>query len=208
MRGGRIGRRALATLGEELSRARLNDGASLRAVGDKAGMSRWTVARYLAGDYDAATFVEMSELLAVLGLGLSVSTYPLGDGPRDAEHAAEIAGFLAHAAAPLTWRTEVPLPNAGDARAWDAVIHGHGKRTGVELERRLGDTQAIGRRIALKRRDGGVDHLLVLVSDTRRNRAVLRANPAFLADLPRRPFKDVLTHLAAGHHPGDALVLI
>lgn len=143
-RGRRIGFGALAKLGEELRLARLDSSISLETVASRAGTSRWTVARYQSGRYEGAKLVEMSELLAISGLGLAVSTYPLGDGPRDSRHASQLADFLAHVSAPLAWRTEVPLPNAGDARAWDAVKSGRGKRTGVELERALRDTQALG----------------------------------------------------------------
>ena len=140
-RGRRLGLRVLAELGEELRRARLSRGASQAELGSAAGVSRSKAARYESGRHLAASLVEMSQLLAAAGLGLKASTYPLGDGPRDSRHAAGLAGFLAHAAPPLSWRTEVPLPNAGDARAWDALITGAGRRTGVEYERVLHDIQ-------------------------------------------------------------------
>jgi transcriptional regulator with XRE-family HTH domain len=207
-RGRRIGREAIRQIGEELRRRRLEVGASQGVVAGRAGMSRQMEARYESGDYLSARVLEACELLAVVGLGLKVSTYPLGDGPRDTRHATELGGFLAHAAAPLSWRTEVALPNPGDARAWDAVISGAGKRTGVEYERALRDTQAQGRRLALKRRDGGVHYLLLLVAGTRANRAVLAAHPTFMPDLPRRPLRHVIAEVAAGRHPGDGLVFL
>lgn len=173
----------------------------------EAGLSRTKVARYESGAYQAATIVQMCQLLAAAGLGLRVSTYPLGHGVRDARHARGLSGVLQHAAPPLAWRTEVPLPNAGDARAWDALLTGAGRRTGVEYERVLHDTQAQGRRLALKRRDGGVDYLLVIFADTRANRAALRDQPTFMADLPRLPLQQAVAALWAGRHPGDALVL-
>ena len=69
-----------------------------------------------------------------------------------------------------------------DQRAWDAVIttvaqagDGRPRRCliGVEAETRLRDLQALQRRLALKRRDGGVDRVILLVADTRSNRAIL-----------------------------------
>lgn len=172
-----------------------------------AKVSRATEARYESGTYQGVTIVGAAELLGVVGLGLRVSTYPLGDPPRDREHALLGAAFLGHVGPPLSWRTEVPLPNAGDARSWDGALMGRGRRTGIEFERVLGDVQAQGRRIALKRRDGGVDYLLVVVADTAANRRALRQWHTFLPELPRLTTRYVLEELENGRHPGDGLVL-
>src|SRR4051794_21870690 len=199
-RGHRIGLRLLANIGEELWTARATSGTSQLDVGRAAHVSRSTEGRYESGQYEGATIVGAAELLAVVGLGLAVSTYPLGDPPRDRRHVALGAGLLAHVRPALTWRTEVPLPNAGDARTWDATITGERKRTGVEFVRVLGDLQAVSRRIALKRRDGGVDYLLVVVADTRANRAILNDATTFMPELPRLAPPDVFEALEAGHH--------
>jgi transcriptional regulator with XRE-family HTH domain len=206
-RGHRLGLKALGAVAKELRTARLASGASQSAVGALAKVSHATEARYESGTYQGVTIVGAAELLAVVGLGISVSTYPLGDPPRDRDHALLGAAFLEHAAPPLIWRTEVPLPNAGDARSWDAMITGAQRRTGVEFERVIGDVQAQGRRIALKRRDGGVDYLLVVVADTPANRRALRQWQTFLPELPRLGIRQVLEALEAGRHPGDGLVL-
>lgn len=198
----------MAAIGEELRRARITSGTSQTAVGVAAKVSRSTEARYEAGDFEAATIVGAAELLACVGLGLSVSTYPLGDPPRDRRNALLVGTLIEHVAPPLVWRTEVPLPNAGDARGWDVTLTGRRRRTGVEFERVLRDVQATSRRIALKRRDGGVDYLLVVIEDTRANRRVLRDWPTFLPELPRLPTEQVLAALEAGTHPGDGIVLL
>ena len=67
----------------------------------------------------------------------------------------------------LRWRTEVPLLIPGDLRAWDATIVGPGFGVGVEAETRLRDLQAAARRTNLKQRDGELDHVILLVADTR-----------------------------------------
>jgi transcriptional regulator with XRE-family HTH domain len=195
-------------IGDELRRARITSGTNQTAVGTAANVSRSTEARYEAGDFEAATIVGAAELLACVGLGLSVSTYPLGDPPRDRRNALLVRTLLEHVAQPLVWRTEVPLPNAGDARGWDVTLTGHKRRTGVEFERVLGDLQATSRRIALKRRDGGVDCLLVVVADTKENRRLLRDWPTFLPELPRLGTEQVFAALEAGTHPGDGIVLL
>ena len=153
-----------------------------------------------------ATIIGAAELLAVAGLGLSISIYPLGDPPRDRRHAELVMSLCSHVNAPLTWATEVPLPNAGDVRGWDVVIRGRANRTGVEVVRVLNDVQGLSRRIALKRRDGGVNHLLVVIADTAPNRRALHDWPTFLPDLPRLNTSDVLASLERGEHPGDGLV--
>jgi hypothetical protein len=97
--------------------------------------------------------------------------------------------------------TEVALPIDGDRRAWDAMIVGAGWRVGVEAETVLDDIQAVERRLALKRRDGDVDHVILLVADTRRNRLALAAAPGAFGDLPPRARMARRT-LAAGRNPG------
>jgi transcriptional regulator with XRE-family HTH domain len=198
----------VAKIGHELRQARVTSGTSQTEVGLLAKVSRSTEARYEAGDFEAATIVGAAELLACVGLGLSVSTYPLGDPPRDRRNALLVGTMLEHVAPPLVWRTEVPLPNAGDARGWDVTLTGHKRRTGVEFERVLRDIQATSRRIALKRRDGGVDYLLVVVEDSKANRRALGNWPTFLPELPRLSADQVLAALEAGTHPGDGIVLL
>lgn len=207
-RARRTGLRALETVARELRDARVGLGVSQADVAVRARTSRATASRYESGRYEAATFVEAARMLSAVGLGLSVSTYPLGDGLRDARHAAVLMRLLDHVGSPLAWRTEVPLPNAGDLRSWDAVIAGAGLRTGVEVETVVRDVQALARRLALKRRDGGVHGLLVVVADTRRNRAVLRGYGGLLPDLPRLTTRTVLADLQAGRHPGSGLILL
>jgi hypothetical protein len=65
------------------------------------------------------------------------------------------------------------------------------------------------RRLTLKLRDSGADHVLLVVSDTRSNREAVAAANQVLVGLfsvsPRR----ALASLAAGKHPGgSALVFL
>jgi transcriptional regulator with XRE-family HTH domain len=207
-RGRRLGFRALARIGEELRLARTTNGTSRRELGASASVSRTTEARYESGRFEAVTVIGAAELLAAAGLGLSVSIYPLGDPPRDRRHADLGATLLSHVTAPLTWRTEVPLPNPGDARSWDIVVYGQRKRTGTEIVRVMSDLQALSRRVALKRRDGGVDYLLVVIEDTPFNRRIVRESPTFLPELARFKTGDVIRALQTGQHPGDGVVLL
>jgi hypothetical protein len=81
-------------------------------------------------------------------------------------------------------------------------------RVGVEAETVIDDTQALDRKLALKTRDGNVDHVILLVADTPRNRRALAAANASFAALPLRT-RDVLVALRAGVEPrGSGVVLL
>ena len=174
-------------------------------------MSRSRYAEVERGRTETLTVVEFHRIAAILGLDPVIRLYPGGSPLRDGAHAERLGQFLAHSARPLVQRREVALPAVEgrlERRAWDATLDGRGARTAVELEMRLYDAQAQERRIALKRRDDPSDHFLLLVADTRTNRAVLRAHPDVFGDLPRLRPSRVIAALKAGNHPGTGLVLV
>jgi hypothetical protein len=112
---------------------------------------------------------------------------------------------------PLGSRADVPLPAAGDhfeQRAWDLLISGAGERTAVEFEARLYDLQSQLRRMRLKWRDDPVDHLLIVVADTRGNRRVLAEFADLLSDVPSLRTDTVLKLLRSGRHPPTGLILL
>jgi hypothetical protein len=122
----------------------------------------------------------VARIAAVLGLDASLKLYPATEPIRDAAHAALLERLHLHCHGSLRWQTEVPLPRPGDLRAWDATIRGFrtpgghgGVRGAVEAETRPTDAQALDRKLALKERDGGADWLILLLADTRHNRAFL-----------------------------------
>jgi hypothetical protein len=106
----------------------------------------------------------------------SVRPYPAGDAINDAAQVALLGRLRARCHPSLVWRTEVPLPLPGDLRAWDATITSDAIRAAVEAETRLRDLQALDRRLALKQRDGGFDHVILLVLGSRANRSIIRAH--------------------------------
>ena len=63
------------------------------------------------------------------------------------------------------------MPIPGDRRVGRGA-RGDGRRAGCECEQRIGDIQALERRLALKLRDGAVDVLILVVADTAGNRRV------------------------------------
>ena len=97
------------------------------------------------------------------------------------------------------------------ARAYPAgpPIRGSGWTIGVEAETRPRDVQALKRRLALTQRDGGVDGLLLVLLDSRHNRALLRADADALAEQFPVPGRRALELLGAGIVPGgNAIVLL
>jgi hypothetical protein len=94
-----------------------------------------------------------------------------------------------------------------DLRAWDAVLATQPLPTHVEAETQLHDSQAVQRRLELKKRDGEPGRLILLVADTRANRAVLRSRP--FGDAFPISSQAALGALARGEDPGgDAIVVL
>lgn len=174
-RGTRRGRQHLVTLGAEIRAAREGAGLSQIAVARAAGMSHAEVSRIERGAAPWLNIVEASELCAVVGLDLWLRAYAGGDPLRDAGHVALLRRFLAPVGPSLRIRTEVPLSRVGDQRAWDATISDGRETVGVEAETRLRDAQSFERRVALKRRDGEIDRVVIVLADSRANRSALHS---------------------------------
>ena len=123
-------------------------------------------------------------------------------------HAKLLGRFHGRLHADLGFRTEVWVGISGDQRAWDAVVYGPGFRVAIEAEVRLGDLQALERRTELKRRDGGIPNVILVVADTKHNRDVLRAaGPGALASFPLTG-RAVLQALAEGRSPEASGIVI
>lgn len=198
-------------IGREFEAGRLALGASQDHVAEASRISRPRYSRIENGKAPTLQVIEVARIASVLGLESSIRLYPGGPPVRDAAHARRLGAFLACAARPLITRTEAPLPALADRRelrAWDGLIVGHGERTAVELEMRLHDTQALERRISLKRRDDPTDWFLLLIADTRTNRRVLASLPDLFPDLPHLARTQALQRLESGMHPGTGIVLV
>src|SRR5262245_16175757 len=162
----------------DLDLARRVSGLSDREIGRACGVSASTICRVLAKGRAFVDLELLSAMAATLGLDLRLRAYPSGEAIRDAGSARLLERLRRQLHSTMRWRTEVALPIPGDFRAWDAVITGTGWRLAVEAETVLTDIQAVERRLALKRRDGGIEHVLLLVADTPRNRRARWAAPA------------------------------
>jgi transcriptional regulator with XRE-family HTH domain len=203
------GRRIVIDLGNELGRARRQHGLSQAAVGRAVRISRSQVGRIERGEVQGLSLMAAAGLLAVVGLELSARAYPAGSPIRDVAHGALLSRFRAMVATTVAWRFEVPVGNPGDQRAWDAVMLIGSVQIAVEAETRPNDVQALQRRLAAKRRDDPeIAGLVLLLSKTRYNRALLKEHgEALRADCPL-PASAVMAALAAGRAPaGSGIVL-
>lgn len=187
----------------------MSHGLSQRVVGRAVGISASEVSRIERARVPGVSLWLLTKLIAVVGLELSARAYP-GAGPvRDRAHLELLARLRTRLSASLEWRTEVPLPNPGDPRAWDAVIAGQGWHCAVEAETRPRDLQALERRLSLKHRDGGVDRVVLLLASTRTNRHLLRDQGDGLRQRFPLSSHDALEALAGGGRPAaDALILL
>jgi transcriptional regulator with XRE-family HTH domain len=191
----------------DIGAARRGAGLSLDDVGAACGLSGSAVGRIESGATKTVDVRTFAAIAAVVGLEVRLRAYPAGDPIRDAGQQRLLERLRARLHPTLRWSTEVPLPIEGDLRAWDALIKGHDWRLAVEAETVLDDLQALERRLALKRRDGSEDHLLLLVADTHRNRRALALAPAAFAELPLNT-RAILRALAWGDDPDTSGIVI
>jgi transcriptional regulator with XRE-family HTH domain len=203
-----MGRRQRVRAGEDLRRARLGSSLSQRTLGAIIGLSHSAVGRLERGELQRVTVDRIAVVAAALGLDLRVGLFPSGTPVRDAAHLALIERLRQRVSRALRWRAEVPVPLPGDLRSADVVIDGPAVDEMVEAETRLDDLQALERRIRLKQRDMQVRRVVLLVADTRHNRAVLEAHPEVVERFPVST-RACLATLGAGRDPGgDAIVLL
>ncbi len=196
-RGRRNARRLLQQLGGELRDARLAAGVSQRHVALVAGLGQSSISRTELAEADTATLRSLAIHGAALGLRLSVKLYPEGEAVRDAGQLRVLQRFRPHVHPTYQWTSEATVGGFGDLRAWDVLLAGP-VNIGIDAETRLYDIQSLQRRFEAKWRDSGVDRIVLLVSATRHNAAVLcdhreALRSTFPADTPT-----VLAALRAG----------
>jgi transcriptional regulator with XRE-family HTH domain len=195
-------------IGKEVRLARVGAGASLRDVAAAADMSHTQFGRIERGLTIGVSVDQLSRACSAVGLRLIARAVP-GAGPAVDEAQLKLLERFRAVLAPETpfW-TEVPLPNPGDLRAWDAMISVERLRIAIEAETRLGDLQALDRRCRLKLRDGDVDRLILVVSDTANNREVLDVHRDALRPTFPLDGRAVLRALRAGRAPAANGILV
>jgi transcriptional regulator with XRE-family HTH domain len=204
----RASEEARRRLGAEIRQARLEHDLSQATVARGAGLAPSTLSRLERGVTRSVPLEDLFRAAAAVGLVVRTQSYPGGEPLRDAPQAALLERLRVRLPTGTGWGTEVPFPNAGDLRAWDALIRSAHVRIGVEAETRGRDSQALQRKLALKRRDGNVDHVILLLADTRHNRSFLRAaGEGFLRDFPV-PGRTALARLERGEDPGGSSIIL
>jgi transcriptional regulator with XRE-family HTH domain len=208
-RGTRLGRSGLVRLGRELREARLERGLTLRTAAGAAGISLTELSRIERGAAPWVSHLTLSRCAAIVGLDLSARLFPGGRPFRDSSQLALLRELRSLVHPALPWATEVPLPIAGDPRAWDAAIGGPSWRYGVEAETAPHDLQSVARRIHLKLRDSGFDGVILLIRDVRLNRQLLRDEADLLSQEFPVPGAEALRDLMEGRRPrGSAIILL
>lgn len=202
-------RRASGQLGRELRETRLASGLSQATVARAASLSPAQVGRLERGEIRRPNLDQLARCARSLGLELSARLYPVGAPVRDAGQLALLGRFERCLGVPLRLIREEPLPLAADQRAWDGVIHGGGQPCFVEAETRIGDVQALERRIRLKQRDDPRATVVLLVAArSGHNRTIITAHREALRELLPLDGAAVLRALRAGRCPPTGGIVV
>ena len=208
-RGQAVARRMLREIGTQVRIARQAAGLSLRAAATTVGLDYSTLGRIERGLLPGASLEQISLACVAVGLEPSLRAFPRGDAPRDAGQLRLLARFRARLPASAVWQTEVPIPIPGDLRALDARTELEDRRIGIEAETHLGDLQAIERRALLKKRDSGIDFLILLIADTRSNRTRLGVFREEIRGAFPLDSREILAAIQRGHAPtADGIVVL
>ena len=197
-----------ARLGREIRTARVEHDLSQAAAAAAAGLAPSSWSRLERGVAETVPLVDVARAASAVGLALRVQLHPSGTPLRDAAHLALLERLRRHLPRDAGWATEVPLPNPGDRRAWDALIKLDGVRIGTEAETKGRDSQALQRKLSLKRRDGHVDHVILLMADTRHNRRFLREAGHGLRSDFLVPGHIALARISGGLDPGGSAIIL
>jgi transcriptional regulator with XRE-family HTH domain len=202
-------RRLVVDFGRDLRDARRQAGLSLRQVGAAVGISHSQVSRIERGLVPNVSIDLATRLAAAAGLDLSIRTFPGGVKIRDAGQVRLLNRFAARIPPAMTWRTEVAVGGRGDPRAWDGTLEAAGRRCGIEAVVHVHDWQALDRRISLRRRDTGIETVLLVLADTRHNRVLVRSlGPGLISNFPEAGAL-ALAALREGRLPrASAIVLV
>jgi transcriptional regulator with XRE-family HTH domain len=199
----------LIEIGSTCREARVGSGTSQQRASEAVGMSRSQLARLETGVNADASLRQLQRLAAANGLRLVVRAYPDHDPVRDVAHARLLERFRLRLHPSLRWRTEVPLHGSTGLRAWDGLVERPPRRTAVEAETRIRDSQALERRLALKLRDDQtIESLILLVAETAGNRAALAVAREHLRGAFPLDTREILGALGAGRLPDAGGIVV
>jgi transcriptional regulator with XRE-family HTH domain len=198
-------RRALS----ELRVARTTRGVSLRTLSAELGLSKSQLDRIERATTRDVGVIRLAEIASLLGYELALTLHPVGDAIRDKGHEALLRRFRARLPAASRIAREVPFPNAGDPRHWDLIVRLGAQRVGVEAETRIRDMQELVRRMRGRERNGGVDEVVLVLSDSGHNRRLVAELRAALGPTYVTPPRALLGRLQRGEPlPGCGVILV
>jgi transcriptional regulator with XRE-family HTH domain len=195
-------------LGREARHLRSVAGLSQSQLADAVGVSRSWLCDFELGRLARVDVRVSAILFAHLGQKLVASIYPVGEPLRDAGQVRLLDRF--NARVPPVWRRtfEAVMPIPGDLRAWDELLRGP-VSIGVEAETKPRDLQATERSMEAKRRDSGVDRMVLVIGSSNANRALVRANIGPLRQTFPLDTRQTLEALGRGRDPGaNGLVIL
>jgi transcriptional regulator with XRE-family HTH domain len=205
-------RRLCADAGNEIKLARRRLGWSQAVAGKRAGMSVSQWSRLERGDTSAPTLDQLCRAGRAVGLDPAFRYYAAEVPVNDRGQLPVLERFAGVLGGGLRMAREVGLAIQGDQRAWDArVTDGTSGRewVSVDCEARLGDIQAVTRRVTLKQRDDPASGpVILLVARTRHNRAVLEVHREALRAAFPLDGAQILRFLRSGRVPPAGGILV
>lgn len=193
----------------DLRSARIEAGISQSEVARALGRSRSIVTTWERGEFIPDP-IQLARWGAVVGLDVVLRAYPGGSPLRDAAQLRLLRRARQLIGEGWRWRTEVPVSaDPMERRAFDAVISRGGVRIAMEAISRLVDAQAQVRALSLKQEAAGLGRVVMVLADTRHNRAALgEAEPTLRAAFPEGS-RAILAALRAGAiPPANGVVLV
>lgn len=167
-------RRLVESAVREIETARMVQGISRNVAAQRAGVSASRWGRLVRRELAAPSMDLLCRAARAVGLTPALSLYPSGERIRDRAQLALLDRFVQMLGSPLRLMREVPLPAAGDLRAWDGRISDGGATASIEGESKILDAQALSRRVSIKQRDDpGCGVVILVVNDTAHNRRIL-----------------------------------
>lgn len=207
-RGKQLSAEVVRTLLARIKEARLEANLSQAALAKRLG---WTQTRYSLFERNVApvTLEDTCLAAAMLGFKPKFELYRVDEGLRDQGHTRLIARLRA-LISPLWHVTlEAPFPLLGDLRSWDLLIRlATTYRVGVEAETRLRDIQELVRRIRQRELHGGVDAIVIVLSDSGHNRRQVDDLRAALGSDYQTPTDELIDALRAGRSLKGSGVLL
>lgn len=193
--------RQLQELLRDLRAAREAAGLSQAAVAGAIGRSRALIAHWERGTVSPDP-LQLARWGAAVGLDVPIRAFPAGSPLRDAGQLRLIARARVAIGEGWRWRTEVPVSDdPRDRRAFDVVLMSAAGRIGLEAITRLIDAQAQVRAVILKQEAAELERMVLVLANTRHNRAaVADAAPTLAAAFPTSP-RDVQRTLRNGQLP-------